>query len=548
LGSTTSGSNASTSVADATTSSSGTGTTPSETSSTSDAGESSESTTGTTDADGSSSSGPAACTEGETVACYEGPRGTLGVGQCQSGLATCTADGTPGECRGWVGPAFDGCHTDLDEDCDGVSDACVGNQLWQRMVGSVGQDPAGRARFGPDGDIYLVSVSSVETYFEPVPGMQVYGGRLHYAHYDPQGALIAASSFDGRRIRDFAVDGVGNTYIVGGFDEPTDFGSGTGPDAGVFLVKLDPSGEFLWDRQFANGSGISETSLDQIVRDPSTETFLVRGVYSGDTFDLGLGALPNVASGAFLSRFDADGNTTSVDAGFSAVGHIAVSQEGRIALFGNALSFSGLTLAGVDVALPDDDNYYLALLDEAEQLESVEVGEASSRFSETTGTFAPDGTLWMVADDARSVPGYTPPLLEPFGPGAFVAHYDSDGQYLEHRELFGAALPRDVSVGPGGLPVVVGEFEVGADLGWGPIADERGVFIAKYLPDLAPTWVRLGTTTSIWALFLDYVDIDATDRVLVSGPNGGNAALDFGEGPSDGLSSANDTFLSVFSP
>lgn len=469
----------------------------------------------------------------------------LGVGMCQSGLAVCTADDAPGACRGWVVPAFDGCHTDLDEDCDGASEACVGDQLWQRTVGSVGQEPGGRAVFGPGGDIYLVSYSSSQTYFEPVPGMQVYGGPVHFAHYDPQGGLVAASSIQGRLLRDFVVDGTGNTYIAGRFDAPTDFGSGVGPDAGVFLVKLDPSGVVLWDRQFAHGSGIFDASLDQIVYDASTDTLLVRGEYSGGSFDLGLGALPDVTSGAFLSRFDTQGDAVSVDADYTAVGRIAVSHEGRIALVGTAQSFFGLTLAGTPVALPDNDNYYLALLDEAEQLEAVAVGEASNQYGETSGAFAPDGSFRMVADGVESIPGYDSPFGDPFGPGAFVARYDADGEHLEHRELLGAVEPKDVAVGPGGLPVVVGEFEAGADLGWGPIVDERGVFIAKYLPDLEPTWVRLGTTTGIWALNLDFVEVDPTDRVLASGPNGGNAALDFGEGPSDGLSSANDTFLSV---
>ncbi len=550
VGSTSSGSDAPTSAADVTTGSTSSATTLAESSSGSGDEDSSGGPSETTDADtdSSSSSGPAVCAEGEAVECYEGPRGSLGIGQCQSGLAICTADDVPGECRGWVGPAFDGCHTNVDEDCDGASAACVGDQIWQRMVGSVGQDPGGRAVFGPDGDIYLASYSSVHTYFEPVLGMEVYGGRVHYAHYDADGGLVAATSIGGSRVRDFAVDGAGNAYVVGHFDEPTEFGSDVGPDSGVFLVKLDPSGVILWDRQFAGEHGIFDTSLDQIVRDPSTDTFLVRGVYSGGTFDLGLGALPDVQSGAFLSRFDADGNAMGIDVGYSAVGDIAVSHEGRVALFGTARVFSGLTLAGTDVALPDNDNYYLALLDGTGQLETVVVGEASSQYGEISGSFAPDGTIWMVADRAASVPGYDSPFGESFGPGAFVAHYDGDGGYLAHRELFGAAEPRDVSVGPGGLPVVVGEFEVGADLGWGPIADERGVFIAKYLPDLEPTWVRLGTTTTIWALHLDFVDVDASDRVLASGPNGGNSALNFGEGPSDGLSSANDTFLSVFSP
>ncbi|MDC0741592.1 DNRLRE domain-containing protein [Polyangium mundeleinium] len=62
------------------------------------------------------------CTPGETVFCYAGPPGTLGVGVCQSGMRTCAADGLGyGPCVGQVLPAPEDCSTaSIDENCDGT--------------------------------------------------------------------------------------------------------------------------------------------------------------------------------------------------------------------------------------------------------------------------------------------------------------------------------------------------------------------------------------------------------------------------------------------
>jgi Notch-like protein len=56
-------------------------------------------------------------------ACYGGPAGTQGVGQCQGGTSTC-ADGAFGACIGEVGPTPERCD-DTDEDCDGTADEDV---------------------------------------------------------------------------------------------------------------------------------------------------------------------------------------------------------------------------------------------------------------------------------------------------------------------------------------------------------------------------------------------------------------------------------------
>jgi len=55
------------------------------------------------------------------VACYEGPEGTLAVGECRAGIRYCTDGNFGGPCDGQVLPTEERCD-DLDNDCDGEVD------------------------------------------------------------------------------------------------------------------------------------------------------------------------------------------------------------------------------------------------------------------------------------------------------------------------------------------------------------------------------------------------------------------------------------------
>ncbi|HIN86392.1 MAG TPA: VWA domain-containing protein, partial [Myxococcales bacterium] len=56
-----------------------------------------------------------------TVACYDGPGGTQGVGVCLPGLRTCLGDGSLGVCIGAVVPGIEVCNG-KDDDCDSATD------------------------------------------------------------------------------------------------------------------------------------------------------------------------------------------------------------------------------------------------------------------------------------------------------------------------------------------------------------------------------------------------------------------------------------------
>ena len=63
-----------------------------------------------------------ACTPGDQIACYTGPDGTLGVGECRAGTRVCTTDSSYGPCSGEVGPSAAEVCDGLDNTCDGAID------------------------------------------------------------------------------------------------------------------------------------------------------------------------------------------------------------------------------------------------------------------------------------------------------------------------------------------------------------------------------------------------------------------------------------------
>lgn len=63
----------------------------------------------------------AECKPGIVEACYNGPDGTAGRGQCRGGNRTCSSDAIWGACTGEVGPKKETCNR-VDDDCDGITD------------------------------------------------------------------------------------------------------------------------------------------------------------------------------------------------------------------------------------------------------------------------------------------------------------------------------------------------------------------------------------------------------------------------------------------
>ena len=185
------------------------------------------------------------CVPDERRACYSGPLGTEGLGQCRAGEQVCSADGTRWlPCADEVLPAErEDCSTAPDDDCDG-SIVCEPELQWSKETLASLRNLA----IDSEGNILAASTGGAFEY-EGTVLEDVYLIKI-----DPQGAPVWHHNFiyDGvDSVQDLAVDAEQRTAMVGYYGEELDLGGGPLPFAEVrtgFVAMHDRDGNHLWSR------------------------------------------------------------------------------------------------------------------------------------------------------------------------------------------------------------------------------------------------------------------------------------------------------------
>jgi hypothetical protein len=229
--------------------------------------------------------------------------------------------------------AFSGTNTDFDPGAGvynltsaGSSDAFLlkfdasGNFLWALRWGSTGIDQSNSLAFDPSGNIVIGGHAAGTVDFDPGAGTNNLSSPSDYSFVmkvDPSGNFLWARHFAGSANYLFRmhVDGAGNIYPSGSFSGTVDFDPGAGTSNLVsvgshdaFVVKLDGSGNLLWARS-AGGTGLDRAY--PIITDASGNVY-VAGPFAGTVdFDPGAGTFNLVSAGGsdvYVWKLDASGN------------------------------------------------------------------------------------------------------------------------------------------------------------------------------------------------------------------------------------------------
>lgn len=212
---------------------------------------------------------------------------------------------------------------------------------WIETFGNALNDEATAVARDAAGNAYIVGLFQGAVDFDPGPGQRVLvssGSRAGFVtKMSPAGDLLWAQRIGGGEraaARGIAVDAVGNSYITGEFGGLVDFDPGpntvdreSNGDADIFLLKLDPHGNFLW--AVTAGSKASDQG-EAVVVDANNQVYIT-GSFEG------------------LVDFDpADGKTLVSSAGEDDIFLVRYTHDGRIVWakgFGGDDDDAGLNLA-----------------------------------------------------------------------------------------------------------------------------------------------------------------------------------------------------------
>jgi hypothetical protein len=176
-----------------------------------------------------------------------------------------------------------------------------GEHVWSKRFGGSGDTSSSWLQSAPDGEgnVYLFGTFSGTWDFGGGPvtskGPKWFGD-IFLIKLDPGGNYLWGKYFgngDAQRDYSIAIDASGNVIIAVSFAGSIDFGAGALYAASpltmdIAVAKFSPSGEAFWSRRFGHGSNVS-MSLDGLGVAPDGHVFLA-GLVGGD-IDFGTGTL-----------------------------------------------------------------------------------------------------------------------------------------------------------------------------------------------------------------------------------------------------------------
>ena len=197
-----------------------------------------------------------------------------------------------------------------------------GNFVWVKSIGDVGSDSGGTIAVDGSGNVYLMGSFTGTVDFDPNAGTvnltPIGTDDIFICKFTASGNLTWAKNIGGTGsdfALDLAVDGSGNVYTTGGFQNTVDFD----PNAGtanltssgswdVFVSKLDASGNYVWAKKMG---GASYDDGRSIAVDGSGNVYITGYFQATADFDPNAGSANLTSAGGFdifVSKLDASGN------------------------------------------------------------------------------------------------------------------------------------------------------------------------------------------------------------------------------------------------
>jgi hypothetical protein len=379
--------------------------------------------------------------------------------------------------------------------------------------------------------------------------------------------LGGSSADDSKSI---AVDGSGNTYVVGEFQGTADFDPGAGTtnlssagNSDVFIAKYDTSGDLVWAKSVGGSDSDGSRSIDL---DSSGNPY-VTGFFGGTVdFDPGAGTTNLTSAGStdtFIAKYDTSGalvwaksvggtsselsNTIQIDS--SGNSYVTGYFQGT-ADFDPGAGTSNLTSSG-------NNDIFIAKYDTAGALVWAQSVGATSIDQSASLRIDSSGNSYVTGLFAGAVdfdPGAGTTTLTSAGSiDAFIAKYDTSGALVWAKSIGGTSVDQGASlqIDNSGNSYVTGYFQGTADFDPGAgtttltSAGNSDVFIAKYDTSGGLVWAKsFGGTSSDESAS---IQVDSSGNSYVTGNFQGTADFDPGAGTTTLTSAGNsDIFIAKY--
>jgi hypothetical protein len=361
----------------------------------------------------------------------------------------------------------------------------TGNLIWVRQIGGAVMDPVS-LKLDAVGNIYLAGFYMGIPDFDPGPAVyqvpNAGNDDIFICKLDPSGNFAWAKSYGDQPVdqgQDIAIDPAGNVYLTGFFTDFVNFGGGTfisnNGSYDLFVLKLDPAGNFLWAKQIG---GPDMESISDIAVDSQGNVILTGFFRMTVDFDPGTGSFPMTAVGLqdiFMLKLDSGGGFVWAYAIGSPVsevpGQVVVDANDNIYLSGEFLGTMDLA-PGATVFNATSTGNSDVFLDKLNP-------QGGLIWCKTFGGIGGESPRAMEKDLAGNIYltglfSFTPDF-DP-GPGifnitatgnydGFVMKLDSSGGFRWAGSISGAAqdMPSSIAMGDAHTVYVGGDFMAAAD-------------------------------------------------------------------------------------
>jgi len=358
---------------------------------------------------------------------------------------------------------------------------------WASQAGGSSVDVGESITIDDDGNSYVTGIFSETAPFGFYSLTSSGSYDIFVAKMDANGNWLWATKAGGSGSDygdSIAIDGDGNSYVTGSFEETATFGSYSLTSSGsadIFVAKMDANGNWLWVTK-AGGSSCDDSYGITI---DSNGSSYVTGRFGG-TATFGSYSLTSSGSAdIFVAKMDVNGNwlwATQAGGSYSGAGYgIAIDDNGDSFVTGSFVETA--TFGSYSLTSYGDIDIFVAKMDaNGNWLWATQAGGSGFDFGESIAIDG-DGNSYITGNFSATATFGSYSLTSSGSADIFVAKMDANGNWLWVTKAGGSSWDDSygITIDSNGSSYVTGDFSATATFGSYSLTSSGSadIFVAK---------------------------------------------------------------------